>query len=57
MQSPVSERLRIAIQKLTEAAWNLDQLEPLTSELKEEYARIQLARANLMKVIRELERE
>ena len=52
MKSPTSDRLRAAVQKLTEAVWNLDQLEPLTPELKQEYARIQLARENLMKVIR-----
>ena len=52
MKSPTSDRLRTAVQKLTEAVWNLDQLEPLTPELKQEYARIQLARENLMKVIR-----
>jgi len=55
MKSSTSDRLRTAVQKLTEAVWNLDQLEPLTPELKQEYARIQLARENLMKVIRQTE--
>ena len=57
MKSPSSERLRAVIQKLTEAIWNLDQLELLTPELKEEYARIQLARANLMKAVRQSKEE
>lgn len=57
MKSPTSERLRTAIQKLTEAVWNLDQLEPLTPELKEEYARIQLARANLMNIVKQTKEE
>jgi hypothetical protein len=57
MKSPTSERLRAVIQKLTEAIWNLDQLELLTPELKEEYARIQLARANLMKAVRQSKEE
>ena len=53
VKSPASERLRTAIQKLTETIWNLDQLGPLTPELKEEYTRIQLARANLMKALQQ----
>jgi len=57
MKSPASERLRAVIQKLTEAIWTLDQLELLTPELKEEYARIQLARANLMKAVRQSKEE
>jgi hypothetical protein len=47
-----NERIRIIVQKLTEAIWNLDQLQPLNEELKEEYARIQLAREHLMKQVK-----
>ena len=50
--SPDSVRIRSAIQKLTEAIWNLDQLDPMASEVKEEYARIQLAREKLMKLVK-----
>ena len=46
------ERVRIAIQKLTEAIWNLDQLQPLDKGLSEEYVRIQLAREHLMKQVK-----
>ena len=53
MSSLVLDKLRNAIQKLTEAIWNLDQIEPLTPELKEEYARIRLARENLMRIVKE----
>jgi hypothetical protein len=44
-----NDRIRLAIQKLTEAIWNLDQIQPLEQELKEEYVRTQTARENLMK--------
>jgi len=47
-----SNHLRAAIQKLTEAIWNLEQLDPITSEVKEEYSRIQSARENLMKFVK-----
>ena len=47
-----SNHLRAAIQKLTEAIWNLDQLDPMTPEVKEEYARIQSTRENLMKLVK-----
>jgi len=47
-----NDRIRTAIQKLTEAIWNLDQLQPLNEELKEEYVRIQLARERLMKQVK-----
>jgi hypothetical protein len=50
--SPDSDRIRSAIQKLTEAIWNLDQLDPMASEVKEEYTRIQFARENLMKLVK-----
>ena len=53
MTSLLLDKLRDAIQKLTEAIWNLDQIELLTPELKEEYARIQLARENLMRIVKE----
>jgi hypothetical protein len=43
------ERIRTAVQKLSEAIWNLDQLQPLERELEEEYRRLQLARGNLLK--------
>lgn len=42
----------MSIQKLTEAIWNLDQLEPLELELKVQYSRIQEARAYLMKLLK-----
>lgn len=45
------DRIRIAIQKLTEAIWNLDQLQPLERGLDEEYQRLQRARGNLMKYV------
>ena len=48
-----SIRVRAAIQKLTEAIWNLDQLESFTPELKEEYSRIQCARENLVKLVKQ----
>ena len=41
-----NDRIRTAIQKLTEAIWNLDHLQPLEQELREEYVRIQTAREN-----------
>ncbi len=44
-----NERLRTAIQKLTEAIWNLDQLEPLDPDLRSQYELIQAVRQNLMK--------
>jgi ribosome recycling factor len=47
-----NNRIRIAIQKLTEAIWNLDQLQPLDKGLEEEYVRIQLAREHLMKRVK-----
>lgn len=47
-----NNRIRIAIQKLTEAIWNLDQLQPLDKGLEEEYVRIQLAREHLMKQVK-----
>jgi hypothetical protein len=47
-----NDRIRIAIQKLTEAIWNLDHLQPLEQELREEYVRIQAARENLMKYLK-----
>lgn len=47
-----NDRIRITIQKLTEAIWNLDQLQPLEPGLKVEYERIHTARENLMKLAR-----
>jgi hypothetical protein len=52
LEKQISIRVRNAIQKLTETIWNLDQLEPLSPELKDEYERIQLARKNLMNVLK-----
>jgi hypothetical protein len=48
----VENRIRLVIQKLTEAIWNLDQLEPLDSELKAQYELIRAARENLMKRVK-----
>jgi hypothetical protein len=47
-----NDRIRIIVQKLTEAIWNLDQLQPLDKGLEEEYVRIQLARERLMKQVK-----
>jgi hypothetical protein len=47
-----NDRIRIIVQKLTEAIWNLDQLQPLNKGLEEEYVRIQLAREHLMKQVK-----
>ena len=47
-----SDRTRTVIQKLTEAIWNLDQLEPLDSDLRAQYELIQAVRQNLMKRIK-----
>jgi len=47
-----NERIRIVVQKLTEAIWNLDQLQPLNREVEEAYVRIQLARERLMKQVK-----
>lgn len=46
------DQIRTAIQKLTEAIWNLDQLQPLEPSLQAEYELIQTVRGNLMKLIR-----
>jgi len=48
-----ADRIRLSVQKLTEAIWNLDQLEPLDRDLKAEYTRIQDARAGLMKILKD----
>ena len=48
-----TDRIRLSVQKLTEAIWNLDQLEPLEPELKVQYSRIQEARAYLIKLIKD----
>ena len=50
--SQKADHLRLAIQKLTEAIWNLDQLVPLKPQLSQEYGRIQKARAGLMKQLK-----
>ena len=47
-----NDRIRIIVQKLSEAIWNLDQLQPLNEELEEEYVRILLAREHLMKQVK-----
>jgi len=47
-----SDHLRLAVQKLTEAIWNLDQLEPLTPELKQQYDSIHTARKRLVKLLK-----
>jgi hypothetical protein len=48
-----ADRIRLSVQKLSEAIWNLDQLEPLDPELKFQYSRIQEARAYLMKLLKD----
>lgn len=45
-------QIRIAVQKPTEAIWNLDQIDPKEEALKEEYERIQTAREKLMKFLK-----
>lgn len=52
MSSNSETRLRAAIQKLTEAIWNLDQIEFMASEVKEEYASIQRSRERLMALVK-----
>ena len=47
-----ADRLRMAIQKLTEAIWNLDQLDSMTPEVKEEYAAIQRTREKLVALVK-----
>jgi hypothetical protein len=47
-----TDRLRIVIQKLTEAIWNLDQLEPLEAELKEQYDTLQRAREKFVQLVK-----
>jgi len=48
-----AERIRLTIQKLTEAIWNLDQLEPLEPDLRFQYSRIQEARAYLIRLLKD----
>ena len=48
-------RIRIIIQKLTEAIWNIDKLQPLDPGLEVEYERIQTPRENLMKHLKKAE--
>ncbi len=52
MSSNSETRLRAAIQKLTEAIWNLDQIEFMSPEVKEEYASIQRTREKLMTLVK-----
>ena len=47
-----SDRFRVAIQKLTEAIWNLDQLDSMSPEVKEEYTVIQRAREKLVALVK-----
>jgi hypothetical protein len=57
MSSNSETRLRAAIQKLTEAIWNLDQIELMSPEVKEEYASIQRTREKLMTQVKYHKRE
>ena len=52
-----SDRLRVAIQKLTEAIWNLDQVDSMSPEVKEEYTTIQRAREKLVALVKDSKRE
>lgn len=45
-------RIQTAIQKLTEAIWNLDRITPLSGVLRVEYKRIHTARENLMRQLK-----
>jgi len=47
-----SDKLRVAIQKLTEAIWNLEQLDSMSTEVKEEYATVQRVRERLVIVLK-----
>ena len=47
-----SDRFRVAIQKLTEAIWNLDQLDSMSPEVKEEYTVIHRAREKLVALVK-----
>jgi len=47
-----ADRLHMVIQKLTEAIWNLDQLDSMTPEVKEEYAAIQRTREKLVALVK-----
>jgi hypothetical protein len=48
-----ADRIRLSVQKLTEAIWNLDQLEPLEPDLKVQYSRIHEARTYLIKLLKD----
>ncbi len=50
-----NDRIRIVIQKLTEAIWNLDQLEPLEADLKEQYDSLQRAREKFVELAKKRE--
>jgi len=54
MMSSNSDRLRVAIQKLTEAIWNLEQLDSMSPEMKAEYSAIQRVRERLMVMLKSL---
>ena len=47
------DRLRAAVQKITEAIWNLDQLEALSPEMRVQYDGLQAIRAEIMKLVKE----
>jgi len=47
------DRLHAAVQKITEAIWNLDQLEPLSPEMRVQYDGLQAIRAEIMKLLKE----
>lgn len=49
-----SDKLRVAIQRLTEAIWNLEQLSSMSPEVKEEYGSIQRVRERLMVMLKNL---
>ncbi len=50
-----NDRIRIVIQKLTEAIWNLDQLEPLEADLKEQYDTLRRAREKFVELAKKRE--
>ena len=51
-----SDRFRVAIQKLTEAIWNLEQLDSMSPEMKAEYSAIQRVRERLMVMLKSSEK-
>ena len=56
LSSNSETRLNAAVQKLTEALWNLDQIESMAAEVKEEYESIRRTRERLMVLVKHSKR-